>query len=32
MKKKFLIISVFSMLTNILLSQQINDTTYVNKN
>ncbi len=32
MKKKILIISVFSMLTNILLSQQINDSTYVNKN
>ena len=32
MKKKIFIISVFSMLTNILLSQQINDSTYVNKN
>lgn len=32
MKKKFLIISIFSILTNVLLSQQINDSTYVNKN
>jgi len=32
MKKKILIITVFSLLTNILLSQQINDSTYVNKN
>jgi hypothetical protein len=32
MKKKILIISVFSLFTNILLSQQINDSTYVNKN